>query len=201
MLDESPSPLYGPGARALQDQFDSRRLADQLVKVTLHEPLSDNDIRLIGEQSTVWLSTVDTQGWPDVSYKGGARGFVRMIGRDQLQIPSYDGNGMFRTLGNIVDTGRVALLFIDTTRPWRLRIHATASVSTDPALLAEHVGAQAVLIAHVVRAFPNCGRYIHQDGVISPYVPDGITPPPVPSWKTSERFRDVLPSHDPAVRP
>ena len=190
--------LYGPGARDLQDHFDSRRLADRLVEVTIHEELTDEDIALVSDQATVWLATVDAEGWPDVSYKGGNPGFIEAVGRTELRIPNYDGNGMFRSLGNIVDTGRVAVLFVDTNRPWRMRVHGTAVVSTDPADLARHHGAQAVVIVTIGRIFPNCGRYIHTGGEISRYVPQVGEQTPMPSWKKLPLLREVLPAADAA---
>jgi uncharacterized protein len=188
--------LYGPGARALQETFDSRRLADALAAVTVHDALDEGDIELIREQSTVWISTVDADGWPDVSYKGGDVGFVEVVDDHELRIPSYDGNGMWRTLGNLLDDGRVALLFLDEQRPWRMRIHGRATVSIEPSDLERHVGAQAVVIVSVGRVFPNCGRYIHQHGDISRFVPRPGEEPPIPDWKRIDALRAVLPARD-----
>jgi len=192
-----PSELYGAGARALQDEFDSRRLADRLGELTVHAELTDDDISLITAQSTTWISTVDAEGWPDVSYKGGDVGFVRVVSPTELRLPAYDGNGMMRTLGNIADTGRVALLFVDVERPWRLRLHGTARVSTDPDDVAAFHGAFAVVVVTPARIFPNCGRYIHRNGV-SEFVPRDGHEPPVPEWKTYEFINDALPADDPA---
>jgi predicted pyridoxine 5'-phosphate oxidase superfamily flavin-nucleotide-binding protein len=188
--------LYGHGARALQDEFDSRRLADALQTFTVHEALTDDDIALIRAQSTVWVSTVDAGGWPDVSYKGGDVGFVEVVSPTELRIPSYDGNGMWRTLGNVTDSGRVALLFVDTSRPWRMRVQGTATVSTNPTDVERHVGAQAVLIVTVERAFPNCGRYVHTHGEISKFAPRIDHEPPIPDWKRMDALRPVLPERD-----
>jgi len=149
----------------------------------------------------VWISTVDADGWPDVSYKGGDPGFVRVVSPTELRIPSYDGNGMMRTMGNIADTGRVALLFIDTARPWRLRVHGTATVSTDPADVAEFHGAFAVIVITVGRAFPNCGRYIHRADEVSEFVPREGHEPPAPEWKSIDGIADALPLDDPSYRP
>ena len=55
--DVTPSPLYGEGSRALQDQMETRRLADRLAGWTLHQELTDDDIALIQAQSTVWVAT------------------------------------------------------------------------------------------------------------------------------------------------
>jgi uncharacterized protein len=188
--------LYGHGARALQDELATRRLADALASYTVHDTFTDDDIELIRAQSTVWLSTVDADGWPDVSYKGGDVGFVEVVSGSELRIPMYDGNGMMRTMGNILDTGRVALLFVDTARPWRMRVHGTATVSTAEADVAHHPGADAVVIVTPTRIFPNCGRYIHQEGRISEYVPDEQGRAPLPDWKRHEFLRPVLPPRD-----
>lgn len=190
--------LYGAGARALQDAFDARRLADRLADVTVHAELDDGDVQLIAEQAAVWVATVDADGWPDVSYKGGDPGFVQVVDRTELRLPVYNGNGMWRTLGNVLDDGRVALLFVDQRRPWRLRVHGVGRVLTDAESTAGFVGAEAVLSVRVVRAFPNCGRYIHRDGEISPYVPREGETPPVPEWKQLPFLNEVLPAHDPA---
>jgi predicted pyridoxine 5'-phosphate oxidase superfamily flavin-nucleotide-binding protein len=188
--------LYGAGARALQDAFDSRRIADVLSDFTVHTELNDDDIALIQAQSTVWISTVDSDGWPDVSYKGGGVGFVEVADPTELRIPSYDGNGMMRTMGNITDTGKVALLFIDLERPWRMRIHGTARVSIEAADVERHHGAQAVIIVTIGRVFPNCGRYIHRDNEISSFVPVDGREPPIPEWKRMELIRTALPQSD-----
>ena len=190
--------MFGAGARQFQDQFDSRRLADRVIGLTLHTELNDDDIALVSDQSAVWLSTVDAEGWPDVSYKGGNPGFVKVIGRDELHIPIFDGNGMFRSLGNINDTGRVALLFVDTSRPWRMRVHGHATVSTDPVVLAGFVEAKAVVVIKIGRVFPNCGRYVHKGGEISEYVPQAGKETPIPDWKRLPALSDALPADDPA---
>jgi predicted pyridoxine 5'-phosphate oxidase superfamily flavin-nucleotide-binding protein len=188
--------FYGEGARALQQAFDSERLAGALQAFTVHDALTEDDIALVRSQSTVWISTVDADGWPDVSYKGGDVGFVEVVDDHELRIPIYDGNGMWRTLGNIDDDGRVALLFIDTERPWRMRVHGVARVSIEPADVERHHGAHAVVIVRVRRVFPNCGRYIHREGEISKFVPRPDRPAPIPNWKRIEELRPVLPERD-----
>lgn len=193
---DDPSPLFGEGARALQDELDSRRLADAIAHHTMHAALTDDDVELIRRQPAVWLATVDADGWPDVSYKGGDVGFVDVVSPNELRIPVYDGNGMMRSTGNIVDTGRVALLFVDHARPWRMRLHGRASVSTDPADTASYHGADAVIVVELLRIFPNCGRYIHQDGAISEYVPRDGVEAPIPAWKRYDALRPVLRAGD-----
>jgi uncharacterized protein len=191
---------YHDGMRALQDRFDTRRLADRLDERLSRTAFSEEDRVFIESRPLFFLATADAQGRPDCSFKAGDPGFVRITAPGELAFPSYDGNGMFRSLGNLLVNPAVALLFIDFERPNRLRVNGAASASEADPLLAQFPGAQLVVRVRAERIFPNCPRYIPRMALVEPssYVPrDGHTPP-VPRWKTFEAFRDVLPAADPA---
>ncbi len=200
-MKTSPDP-YHAGARHWQDRFDTRRLADRLAERLSRDEITDDDRRFIERQPLFFLATADDEGQPDVSYKGGAPGaFVRVLDRHTLAFPSYDGNGMFRSLGNLRLNARVGLLFIDFEQPQRLRVLGRALVDADDALRSGWPGAQLVVRVAVERVFPNCPRYIHrmQRSETSAFVPREGETPPVPAWKRFEMFRDVLPAGDPAA--
>ncbi len=188
-------PTYHEGMRQLQDRFDTRRLADRLDERLGRSTFSDEDRTFIESRHFFFLATVDAQGQPDCSYKGGDPGFVRVTGENELAFPSYDGNGMFRSLGNVLVNPAVALLFIDFERPNRLRVNGEATVTSDDPLLAEFSGAQLVVRLRARLIFPNCPRYIHRMRLVEPsrYVPREGHCPPEPAWKRFEMFSDVLP--------
>ncbi|MBK9739351.1 MAG: pyridoxamine 5'-phosphate oxidase family protein [Actinobacteria bacterium] len=188
-------PMYHAGSRAIQDRFDSRRIADRLEQVTVHEELSEWDVHFIEHASMFFLATADADGWPDCSYKGGLPGFVDVLDDRTLAFPSYDGNGMFRSLGNIAITAKVGMLFIDFENPSRIRINGTATVHFEGDLVEHFDGAQAVVRVAVQRVFPNCPRYIHRMQLqdYSVYAPAPGHVPPQPDWKQSPDFRDALP--------
>ena len=187
--------FYHAGMRELQERFDSRRLADRLEEKLGRAEFSAEDREFIESRELFFLATADAEGRPDCSYKGGDAGFVRVTGAAELAFPSYDGNGMFRSLGNVLANPAVALLFIDFERPRRLRVNGRASFSADDALLRDFAGAQLVVRVRAERIFPNCPRYIHRMSVAehSTYVPRAGYTPPVPKWKSFDMFRDVLP--------
>jgi len=186
--------------RQLQDRFDSRRLADRLDEKLSRTVFSAEDREFIESRTLFFLATADADGQPDCSYKGGAPGFVRVTGDGELAFPHYDGNGMFRSLGNLLVNPAVALLFIDFERPNRMRVNGRASIAADDPLRASFVGAQLVVRVRATRIFPNCPRYIHRMTTVepSPYVPRAGYTPPVPKWKRFDDFADVLPRDDPA---
>ncbi|MSQ32379.1 MAG: hypothetical protein EXR59_03960 [Dehalococcoidia bacterium] len=93
--------------------FDSRRIADRLEQVTVHDVFTDDDREVIESAPMFFLATADENGQPDCSYKGGLPGFVRIVDQNTLAFPNYNGNGMYRSMGNIVKNPQVGMLFID----------------------------------------------------------------------------------------
>ena len=193
--------MYHAGNRQLQDQFDSRRISDRLEEKLTRKAFTADDKTFIESVIYFFLSTADAEGRPDCSFKGGPPGFVRITGNSELAFPDYDGNGMFKSLGNLLVNPHVGMLFVDFESPRRLRVNGRASVHEDDPLLAELVGAQLVVRVQVEAAFPNCPRYVHKMQIIeeSPYAPCEGHTPPVPEWKTRPVFREVLPPTDPAA--
>jgi predicted pyridoxine 5'-phosphate oxidase superfamily flavin-nucleotide-binding protein len=189
------APMYHEGMRVLQDASGTRRLADRLQQLTLHAAFSDEDRAFIEAAPMFFLATADPRGQPDCSYKGGLPGFVRVVAPDTLAFPDYDGNGMFRSLGNVLANPAVGMLFIDFASPKRLRVNGQASVSAEDALLPEFEGAQRIVRVQATRIFPNCPRYIHRMQLVepSPYAPRAGHVPPVPNWKRWDALQDVLP--------
>jgi predicted pyridoxine 5'-phosphate oxidase superfamily flavin-nucleotide-binding protein len=186
---------YHEGMRRMQDRFDTRRLADRLTERLSRAEFSAEDKAFIETRCMFFIATADTSGRPDCSYKGGLPGFVRVSGPSELAFPSYDGNGMFRSLGNVSANPAVGLLFLDFEQPRRLRVNGTASVSDSDPLRAEFAGAQLVVRVRAERIFPNCPRYLHRMQLVelSAYAPRPEYEPPVPAWKQMPAFREVLP--------
>ncbi|MGZ3621858.1 MAG: pyridoxamine 5'-phosphate oxidase family protein [Ktedonobacteraceae bacterium] len=187
--------MYHNGSRELQDRFDSRRLADRLELVQTHMTFTESDRGFIQRCPMFFLATADEKGHPDCSYKGGLPGFVRVVDERILAFPDYDGNGMFKSLGNILLNPHVGMCFIDFENPERLCVNGRASIHDDDPLLAEYPGAQLIVRVQAEHIFPNCPRYIHKMHLLehSVYVPRLNYTPPVPQWKKKWVFRGVLP--------
>ena len=190
--------MYHDGMRQLQDARETRVLADRLQQVTLRREFTEEDKSFVQRCSMVFVATADANGQPDCSYKGGLPGFVRVIDERTLAIPDYDGNGMYRTWGNVLVNAHVGLLFIDFEEPKRIRVNGSAHIQKDDPLLHEFPGAVFIVKVTATHIFPNCPRYIHKMKVVehSVYAPRPNYTPPVPAWKTFDTFRDALPPRD-----
>ena len=169
-------------------------LAEGLAEAIIVDELDELATEFIGSRDFFFLSTVTGDGEPTVSYKGGGRGVVHVADPTTLLFPHYDGNGMYLSMGNIADTGKIGMLFIDFETPHRVRVQATAALSTDANDLAHFPGAEMVVRASIDRAFVNCGRYIHKHTRVedSPYVPDDTGDAPIPAWKRIDLMQPVL---------
>jgi len=186
--------LYHEGSRALQDAFDSRRIADRLEQVTTRTAFSESDRAFIEGLPYFFLASADGAGWPDVSFKGGGPGFVRVTGTSELAFPDYDGNGMFKSLGNLSVNPAVGLLFIDFEKPRRLRVQGQATIQRDDPLKAGTIGAQLIVRVKASAIFPNCPRYIPTMKLIEPsvYVPRPGETAVEPAWKSFPEFADAV---------
>ncbi len=165
------SSMYNWGSRQLQEQFDSQRIANRLEQRTVHEAFTEADRAFIERSPMFFLATADAGGRPD-----------------------YDGNGMFKSLGNMLVNPHVGMLFIDFEHPDCMRVNGTATAHDDDALLSEYPGAQLIVRVQAEQIFPNCPRYIHKMQIIkySIYTPRLDYTPPEPEWKQMEEFRDAL---------
>ncbi len=188
--------MYHDGNRDLQDHFGARPLADRLVERLWRDRFKDDDKAFIESVGFFFLATADADGHPDCSFKGGPPGFVKVPAPDLLVFPDYDGNGMFKSLGNIAANPHVGLLFIAMgDKPGRLRVNGRAEVIRDDPAMAAVPGAQLLVKVTPIDIFPNCPRYIPQMTIeaASPYVPAAGAEPVEPKWKAFPDFADVVP--------
>jgi predicted pyridoxine 5'-phosphate oxidase superfamily flavin-nucleotide-binding protein len=194
----STSEFYTDAQRAMQDRFEARPLADRLEAAIVADELNEQQIAFISSRDFFYLATVNAEGEPTVSHKGGDVGQVKVIDPKHLAFPLYDGNGMFLSAGNVSDTGKVGMLFIDYETPNRVRVQGEASIQADDPLIGEWPGAKLVVRVEVSQAFINCARYIPKYTRVepSPYVPDENGEQPYATWKRIDDLQDVLPPED-----
>lgn len=156
------------------------------------------DIAFIQSRDMFWLSSIDEQGRPTESYKGGDPGFVKAVDDKTLAFPLYDGNGMFYSAGNITGSSKIGMLFMDFERPNRLRVQGEATVSDKDPLMSSFNEALMVVRVKVTEVWPNCPRYVHrmQKVQTSRYVPQLKAKTPLAGWKRIDLLQEDLPAKD-----
>lgn len=198
-MSEGRSSMFHDGHRALQDRFDGRRVADALEKHRRLAAFGPDQVAEIEGAAFFFLATAHGDS-VDCSFKGGPPGFVRVVGPTTLEWPDFDGNSMYRSLGNLSLSPSVGLLFIRfDAESYRLRVNGRAELVDGHPRLADYPGAKVMVRLEAREIFPNCPRYIPDLGAgrASPYLPEAHAPLPKPVWKDRDYIREILPGDDP----
>lgn len=192
--------MFNDGNRELQDRYGGRAVADRIVELVETSTFTEEFQEFVESVPFFFLATSAGDN-TDCSFKGGAPGFVRVTAPDQLIFPDYDGNRMYKSLGNIQENPNVGLLFMrfgaeegQGALYLRLRVSGKASVHDDHEALASYPGAKRIVQVDVTHIFPNCPRYIPQmeEVAASRHIPEAGKEQPTPEWKKIPPIAELL---------
>ena len=188
------SRLYGDMHLAMQMVFDTRPLADRIEAIALKTEIDESAKAFIESRDMFFLTTIDHGGRPTVSNKGGVPGFVRVLDQSTLVFPSYDGNGMYLSMGNISGNPEIGMLFIDFEKPFRLRAQGRAELIVSGSELEGFKDAEMAVKVTIHETWMNCPRYVHRYEKIesSRYAPNAKEETPFCEWKRIDALQDVL---------
>ena len=186
--------MYHDGMRELQDRYGGRKVADALERHRKHLEFTSDDREFIESLPFFFLAT----SWNDsvdCSLKSGHPGFLRICGANQLEWPDYDGNRMYRSLGNIVRNPNVGLLFVRFDgESTRIRLTGKARIIDNPNQFRDLPGAKRLIRVTADYIYYNCPRSVPKMEMIehSAHLPrEGYTPPQ-PEWKSRDYIRDII---------
>lgn len=101
------------GERQLQEQMGTKERADHFYTRHLHTKLNPRMIGLIGRQEMVFIATSDGEGNCDSSPRFGSPGFIQVLNPRTLAYPEFRGNGVYASLGNIIENPHIGMVFVD----------------------------------------------------------------------------------------
>jgi PPOX class probable FMN-dependent enzyme len=108
------------------------------------------------------LATSDARGRCDVSPKGDAPGFVRVLDDRHLVIPDRPGNKRLDGLRNVLENPHVGLIFLVPGREETLRVNGRASIVRDEDVLdsvaARGKSPQVAIAVEVEECFLHCPK-------------------------------------------
>ncbi|MEO8523741.1 MAG: pyridoxamine 5'-phosphate oxidase family protein [Caldimonas sp.] len=161
---------FTPSVKAAQTLYGSRRSNEGLERTSIRsDQLGDQERAFIEGRDSFYQATVSETGWPYVQFRGGPKGFLKVLDPATLAFADFRGNVQYLSVGNINADGRIALIMVDYPSGGRLKIWGRARIvheNEDPALLsALHTPGyrakteRAIVIA--VEAFDwNCHQHI-----------------------------------------
>ena len=101
------------GEHNLQKEFQTEKRALAFYQNQLLNHLNPEMSRFIVEQEFVFISTADSKGECDASFRAGHAGFMEVLDENTLIFPEYRGNGVLASLGNISENPHIGMVFID----------------------------------------------------------------------------------------
>ncbi|MEM1045069.1 MAG: pyridoxamine 5'-phosphate oxidase family protein [Pseudomonadota bacterium] len=192
--------MFHEGNRQLQERYGGRAVADRIVDLVETETFTE-EFKAFVEAVPFFFLATSAGGNTDCSFKGGEPGFVRVTGPNRLIFPDYDGNRMYKSLGNILENPNVGMLFMKFGTEegqgalfLRLRINGRASVHDEHEALESYPGAHRIVEVDTDHIYPNCPRYVPHMELVEPsrHLPKAGQAQPTPEWKKIPPIAEVL---------
>lgn len=132
------------------------------AKDKVFQTLDKHAVNFINKSPFIILSTCSKNGKMDASPRGGNPGFVKVLNKQEIIIPDAKGNNRVDSLLNIVETGRIGILFLIPGVDETLRLNGTASITTDVKYLemfpSEKKPPKTCLVIKVEEMFLHCAK-------------------------------------------
>lgn len=161
---------FGENAKAEQERLGSREAYQRMAdKNPDQSRLSIRETQYISQRDSFYLSTVGENGWPYVQFRGGPRGFLKVIDESTLAFADFRGNMQYISTGNMKANGKAALILLDYPTRTRVKIWAETELveaSERPDLLEKLIDpdyeaqVERIMIFHIKAFNWNCPQHI-----------------------------------------
>ncbi len=161
---------FTDSVKETQAHYGSRASAAKIEAWDIDDDhLSAKESQFITERDSFYMATVSENGWPYLQFRGGPKGFVRVLDDRTLAYADYVGNRQYISTGNLRRNDRVALFFMDYPNRKRLKLMARAEVieaADRPDLLVRledsdyRARVERLVLFHVVAFDWNCSQHI-----------------------------------------
>ncbi len=161
---------FTTAVKAAQQQRGSRHAYARMEQGTgWHTAVTPELSAFLSGLDMFYLGTANAAGQPYIQYRGGPRGFLRVIDAHTLGFADFGGNRQYITLGNVSENPRAFIFLMDYAQQRRIKLWGTAEVSENtPALLAQLADPtyqgrpERVILFHIEAWDTNCPQHIHQ---------------------------------------
>lgn len=178
---------FTDSVKKAQEQFGSREIYEKVEnRLPDQAQIYHREIALIEKLDGFYMATVNEDGWPYVQFRGGAKGFLKVIDQETLGYADFKGNMQYISTGNINSTKKTSLILMHYPTKTRLKIWAETEI-LDPQ---EHPELAEKLVDKDYKAQVERLVIYH----IKTY--DWNCPQHIPQRYTVEEFKEqVLPNH------
>ncbi|TAK87673.1 MAG: pyridoxamine 5'-phosphate oxidase family protein [Betaproteobacteria bacterium] len=120
-----PRIAFTASVKAQQEKHGSRRQYERMEAMRAEDTLTEREAEFISERDSFYMATVGENGYPYVQFRGGPRGFLKVLDAHTLAYADFRGNRQYVSVGNLEKNNRAALILMDYPNRRRLKIYAT----------------------------------------------------------------------------
>ncbi|MEX6634529.1 pyridoxamine 5'-phosphate oxidase family protein [Hyphococcus lacteus] len=164
---------FTPSVRTIQEKNGSATAYAKVLAPDIEggNLLTDRETSFIQQRDGFYQATVSETGWPYVQFRGGPRGFLKVLDPSTIAYADFRGNRQYLSVGNLSVEKRISLILMDYPNRRRLKVWGRATIieiSDNPAIIKQlHDSSYAArperAISIAVEAFDwNCPAHIPQ---------------------------------------
>jgi uncharacterized protein len=160
---------FTESVKAQQEKYGSRRSYARTEVLERGNEISENEAEFIAERDGFYLATVGESSFPYVQFRGGPKGFLKVLDAKTLAYADFRGNLQYISVGNLTRNDKAALILMDYARRQRLKIYARIEVveaKDAPELIAQlqdtsyDAQVERTMLLHVEAFDWNCPQHI-----------------------------------------
>ena len=162
---------FTPLVKEQQEKHGSRHLYERTERSdNAGDRLGDFEREFVAGSDGFYMASTSETGWPYIQYRGGSKGFFRILDDRTLGFADLRGNKQYVSTGNLQHDNRVALFFMDYAHQLRLKILGRAEIHEGdetaqkllPQLIVpeEKTPAERAVLIHIEAFDWNCPQHI-----------------------------------------
>lgn len=160
---------FTESVKSQQEKYGSRKSYARMEAQERGTELSFAEADFIAERDSFYLATVGENGFPYVQFRGGPKGFLKVLDQRTLAYADYRGNLQYISVGNLNRNDKAALILMDYAHRQRLKIYARVQVieaKDAPELIGQlqdtayHAQVERAMVLHVEAFDWNCPQHI-----------------------------------------
>jgi predicted pyridoxine 5'-phosphate oxidase superfamily flavin-nucleotide-binding protein len=119
---------FSDATKRFQERYGSRASYARMEPYKTTDGLTEEEEDFISRQDNFYLSTVGENGYPYIQFRGGPKGFLKVLDAQTLGFIDFGGNKQYISVGNLATNNKSALFLLDQAAKVRLKIFAEAEV-------------------------------------------------------------------------
>ncbi len=119
---------FTDSVKKVQEKYGTRKSYARMEEGGDQHELTQREIQYIQSRDSFYMATVGENGWPYVQFRGGPKGFLKIMDNTTIGYADFRGNRQYISVGNINSSQKAALILMDYPSQSRLKIWAESEV-------------------------------------------------------------------------